>query len=60
MEDIKSLEIPGRICLMGDKVDLLGKPVIAMAINLMMRLNYIAIEKAGGRAWTFEIFKYKY
>jgi len=44
MEDIKSLEIeiPGRICLMGDKVDLLGKPVIAMAINLMMRFNYIA------------------
>ena len=42
MEDIKSLEIPGRICLMGDKVDLLGKPVIAMAINLMMRLHYSA------------------
>jgi galactokinase len=36
------IEIPGRICLMGDKVDLLGKPVIAMAINLMMRLNYTA------------------
>ena len=35
-----SLEIPGRICIMGDKVDLLGKPVIAMAINLMMRFNY--------------------
>lgn len=44
MEDIKSLEIeiPGRICLMGDKVDLLGKPVIAMAIKLMMRFIYIA------------------
>ncbi len=35
-----SLEIPGRICIVGDKVDLLGKPVIAMAINLMMRFNY--------------------
>ncbi|MBY9019589.1 MAG: hypothetical protein KGD67_00930 [Candidatus Lokiarchaeota archaeon] len=35
-----SLEIPGRICIIGDKVDLLGKPVIAMAINLMMRFNY--------------------
>jgi len=34
------LEIPGRICIVGDKVDLLGKPVIAMAINLMMRFNY--------------------
>ena len=42
MEATKSLEIPGRICLMGDKVDLLGKPVIAMAINLMMRLDYTA------------------
>ncbi len=35
-----SLEIPGRIYIVGDKVDLLGKPVIAMAINLMMRFNY--------------------
>ena len=35
-----SLEVPGRICLMGDKVDLLGKPVIGMAINLMMSINY--------------------
>jgi len=35
-----SLEIPGRICIVGDKVDLLRKPVIAMAINLMMKFNY--------------------
>ena len=35
-----SIEITGRICIVGDKVDLLGKPVIAMAINLMMRFNY--------------------
>jgi len=35
-----TVEVPGRICLMGDKVDLLGKPVIGMAINLMMRINY--------------------
>jgi len=34
------LEVPGRICLMGDKVDLLGKPVIGMAINLMAKFNY--------------------
>jgi mevalonate kinase len=34
------LEIPGRICILGDKVDLLEKPVIAMAINLMMKFNY--------------------
>jgi mevalonate kinase len=40
MRDTISLEVPGRICILGDKVDLLGKPVIAMAINLMMRLNY--------------------
>ena len=35
-----SVEVPGRICLMGDKVDLLGKPVIGMAIDLLMRINY--------------------
>jgi galactokinase len=34
------LEIPGRICIIGDKVDLLEKPVIAMAINLMMKFYY--------------------
>ena len=39
MRDTISLEVPGRICILGDKVDLLGKPVIAMAINLMMRMN---------------------
>ena len=35
-----AVKIPGRICLMGDKVDLLQKPVIAMAINLMMEIRY--------------------
>ena len=35
-----SVKVPGRICLMGDKVDLLGRPVIGMAINLMMTINY--------------------
>ncbi|MFX1420489.1 MAG: hypothetical protein ACFE9N_16410 [Promethearchaeota archaeon] len=35
-----SVRVPGRICLMGDKIDLLGKPVIGMAINLMMTINY--------------------
>ena len=35
-----SVKVPGRICLMGDKVDLLGKPVIGMAINLMMTINF--------------------
>lgn len=34
------LKVPGRICIIGDKVDLLGKPVIAMAINLMMKFYY--------------------
>ena len=41
-----SVNIPGRICILGDKVDLLGKPVIAMAINLMMEINYE--ERANG------------
>lgn len=35
-----TVKIPGRICIMGDKVDLLQKPVIAMAINLMMEIRY--------------------
>lgn len=40
MKSKVTVEVPGRICLMGDKVDLLGKPVIGMAINLMMTINY--------------------
>ncbi|NVM17369.1 MAG: hypothetical protein HWN80_06600 [Candidatus Lokiarchaeota archaeon] len=40
MKEEISLKIPGRICIIGDKVDLLGKPVIAMAINLMMKFYY--------------------
>ncbi|MFX1346039.1 MAG: mevalonate kinase [Promethearchaeota archaeon] len=40
MKSKVSVKVPGRICLMGDKVDLLGKPVIGMAINLMMTINY--------------------
>jgi mevalonate kinase len=35
-----TVQVPGRICLMGDKIDLLGKPVIGMAINLMMTIKY--------------------
>ncbi|MHA1914086.1 MAG: GHMP family kinase ATP-binding protein [Promethearchaeota archaeon] len=35
-----TVKVPGRICLMGDKIDLLGKPVIGMAIDLMMTINY--------------------
>ena len=42
MKDKVFLKIPGRICILGDKVDLLGKPVIAMAIDLMMKINYKA------------------
>ena len=39
-----SVKVPGRICLMGDKIDLLGKPVIGMAIDLMMTINYEEVE----------------
>ena len=35
-----TVKVLGRICLMGDKIDLLGKPVIGMAINLMMTIKY--------------------
>ncbi len=39
-----SVEItaPGRICLFGDKVDLLGRPVIAMAISCTLTLSMTA------------------
>ena len=40
MKNRISLQVPGRICILGDKVDLLGKPVIAMTIDLMMRISY--------------------
>lgn len=31
--------VPGRICLLGDKVDLLGKPVIAATVNSLMTVE---------------------
>ncbi|MHA1725645.1 MAG: mevalonate kinase family protein [Promethearchaeota archaeon] len=40
MKNKIKIKIPGRICILGDKVDLLMKPVIAMAINLMMEIQY--------------------
>ena len=33
------LDIPGRICLFGDKVDLIGKPVIAATLNKFMHFK---------------------
>jgi len=39
MTENYSFEVPGRICILGDKVDLLEKPVIAAAIDLMMRFE---------------------
>ncbi|MBY9002343.1 MAG: hypothetical protein KGD73_00060 [Candidatus Lokiarchaeota archaeon] len=41
MLDKFSISIPGRICILGDKVDLMEKPVIAATINLMMNFNFI-------------------
>ena len=35
------ITVPGRICLLGDKVDLLEKPVIAAAVNLLMEITFI-------------------
>ncbi|MHA1803859.1 MAG: GHMP family kinase ATP-binding protein [Promethearchaeota archaeon] len=40
MKNKIKVKIPGRICILGDKVDLLKKPVIAMAITLMMEIQY--------------------
>jgi len=34
-----TINAPGRICLFGDKVDLLGRPVIAMAISCTLELS---------------------
>ncbi len=42
MNESIEVEVPGRICLFGDKVDLLGKPVIAATVNIMM---YVKITK---------------
>lgn len=38
-EDSITITVPGRICLFGDKVDLLEKPVIAAAVNLLMKIR---------------------
>jgi len=37
--EMVSLDCPGRICLFGDKVDLVGKPVIAAAINVYLHVE---------------------
>lgn len=34
-----SIDVPGRICLFGDKVDLAGKPVIAAAIDIYQHIE---------------------
>ncbi|KAK8899560.1 hypothetical protein M9Y10_001876 [Tritrichomonas musculus] len=36
---------PGRVCLLGDKVDLLGRPVIAAAISKFFRFNFKPINE---------------
>lgn len=40
-----TLEIPGRICLMGDKIDLLGYPVIAAAIDCTLTVTIKKLDK---------------
>lgn len=40
-----TLEIPGRICLMGDKVDLLGYPVIAAAIDCTLTVSIKKLDR---------------
>ncbi|MFA5333479.1 MAG: hypothetical protein WC376_03210 [Candidatus Nanoarchaeia archaeon] len=51
---------PGRICLLGDKVDLLNKPVIAAAINKTLRINISKLDnkilyESRGLAKTYEM-----
>lgn len=35
-----SFDIPGRICLMGDKIDLIGLPVIAAAVDIRLTIQF--------------------
>ncbi len=35
----ETFEVPGRICLFGDKVDLMGRPVIAAAVSTTAKFN---------------------
>jgi len=44
------VSVPGRICLFGDKIDLLSKPVIGATINSLMRLE---ISKSDGNLIEF-------
>lgn len=39
-----NITVPGRICLLGDKADLLGYPVIAAAINKTLNINLEKLE----------------
>jgi galactokinase len=34
-----SFDVPGRICLYGDKIDLIGKPVIAATISKFLHFD---------------------
>jgi len=36
-----TVEVPGRACLLGDKIDLIGYPVIAAAVDLMLTLELV-------------------
>ncbi|MGD9495460.1 MAG: mevalonate kinase [Armatimonadota bacterium] len=42
MPDI-ALQVPGRICLFGDKIDIAHKPVIAAAIDMFMQIEAEAL-----------------
>jgi mevalonate kinase len=43
MQDTIKIKIPGRICLLGDKIDLIGLPVIAVAIDRYLELTITKI-----------------
>ncbi|MBN2157373.1 MAG: hypothetical protein JW776_15110 [Candidatus Lokiarchaeota archaeon] len=46
-----TITVPARICILGDKADLLEKPVIAAAVNLLMKIRFTK------RNDTFIIFR---
>jgi mevalonate kinase len=46
------LEIPGRICLLGDKIDLQGLPVIAAAIDTVLNIKIRPLKEKRVKIYT--------
>jgi mevalonate kinase len=40
ISEFDTYDVPGRICLMGDKIDLIGLPVIAAAVDIRLTIKF--------------------